>query len=333
MADIATLATSRAAADRLARLIDGYLATQLIFVAAKLRLADALAPAPLTCADLAAAVGAEPGVLRRVLRGLAAEQVLDELPGGRFALTPTGQLLRTDAPGTRHGAALAGGAAGYAAMAGLLAAVRGGGVPFELVHGEPFVSHLDAQPDQRGLFQASMAARATREAAAVVAAYDFGRFSTVVDVGGGAGALLDAVLGAAPEATGLLFDRPEVVDGARPSVGGDFFVEVPAGADIYLLSRVLPEWDDDDAVTILRNCRRAMPEHATLLLVEAVLPERAVDLPSAVRMDLQLLALLGGRERTAAEYTALLDAADLRLTDLVPADAATALHVLEVRPR
>jgi len=334
MADIATLAASRAAADRMSRLVDGYLATQLVYVAAKLRLADALAPAPLTCVDLAEAVGAVPGVLRRVLRGLAAEQVLDELPDGRFALTPTGQLLRTDVPGSRHGGALAGGAAGYAAMAGLLAAVQGGGIPFELVHGEPFVSHLDARPDQRDLFQASMAARAAREAAAVVAAYDFGRFRTVVDVGGGAGLLLDAVLAAAPEATGLLFDRPEVLDGARlPSVGGDFFVEVPDGADAYLLSRVIHEWADADAVTILRNCRRAMPEHATLLLVEAVLPERAVELPTAVRLDLQLLAMLGGRERTAAEYAALLDAAGLRLADLVPADAPTGLHVLEVRPQ
>ena len=154
-----------------------------------------------------------------------------------------------------------------------------------------------------------MAARSAREADAVVAAYDFGPFRRLVDVGGGPGVLLRAILAANPGVDGLLFDRPEVVAGATlPALGGDFFIAVPAGADAYLLSRVIHDWPDADAVAVLRSCRRAMPRSATLLLVEAVLPELAADDPEAIRMDLHMLALLRGRERTASEFADLLAA-------------------------
>jgi hypothetical protein len=154
----------------------------------------------------------------------------------------------------------------------------------------------------------------------------------VVDVGGGTGTLLRAVQERAPHAGLTLFDLPEVVAGSDlPAVGGDFFTRVPAGADAYLLSRVLHDWDDADAARVLRACRSAMRPDSVLLVVEAVLPERAVDDPAAVRMDLHMLVLLHGRERTASEYAALFDGAGLRLT----ADVATGagVHVLEVRPR
>lgn len=178
-----------------------------------------------------------------------------------------------------------------------------------------------------------MSARVAHDAAAVVTRYDFSGFSSLVDVGGGRGTLLAAVLGATPGLEGLLFDRPEVVAGAgMPAVGGDFFVEVPPGADCYLLSRVVHDWDDNDAVAILRTCRRAMPDSAALLLVEALLPERAVDSPAAIRMDLHMLALVPGRERTEAEFAALLRAADLALTGTTTADPRSGLHVLTARP-
>jgi hypothetical protein len=165
----------------------------------------------------------------------------------------------------------------------------------------------------------------------VVEAYDFSAFDRVVDVGGGSGLLLGAVLDAHPGLAGTLFDRPEVVAGATlPAIGGDFFAEVPAGADAYLLSRVLHDWDDDEAVAIPRTCRRAMPDTATLLLVEALLPARAADDPAAVRMDLHMLLLLHGRERTRAEFAALLGAAGLRLTAAVATPAG--VSVIEARP-
>jgi hypothetical protein len=179
-------------------------------------------------------------------------------------------------------------------------------------------------------FQASMADRAAREARGVVAAYDFSRFTSLLDVGGGTGVLLSAIHEAAPGLDAVLFDRPEVVAGsALPAVGGDFFTEVTAGVDAYLLSRVIHDWSDQDAVAILASCRRAMPRHGVLLLVEAVLPERAAADPAAVRMDLHMLTLLGGRERTAAEFEGLLAAAGLRLSRVVPAEPAGGVSVLE----
>lgn len=325
------MTTTRDADGRLAELTDGYLSTQLLHVAAELGLADALAAGERSAAELAIDCGADPRVLERVLRGLAADGVLDDRQGGRFALTAVGELLRADHSRSMRGAVLARGRLYYAALAGLLDATRAGGTPFELVHGTPFFAHLDAHPAESADFQASMLARSRREAAAVVEAYDFAAFGRLVDVGGGSGLLLGAVLEAHPGLAGILFDRPEVVAGATlRAVGGDFFTGVPAGADAYLLSRVLHDWDDDEAVAILRTCQRAMPDTATLLLVEALLPERAADDPAAVRMDLHMLLLLHGRERTRSEFSALLAAAGLRLTAVVPTSAG--VSVLEAQP-
>lgn len=311
-----------------ARLVDGYLVTQLLYVAAELGVADVLASGPASAEELAAAVHADPRALNRVLRGLAAEQVLDEHPDGRFTLTSAGAVLVDGVPGSQRGAVLARGRLYYGALAGLLDAVRTGRTAFELVHGESFFDHLAARPANSAAFQASMTARSTREAAAVVAAYDFGRFRRLVDVGGGSGVLLTAILAAVPDLDGTLFDRPEVAQASTvPAIGGDFFTDVPAGADAYLLSRVIHDWDDADAVQILRTCRRAMPLGAALMLVEAVLPERAVADPAAIRMDLHMLALLGGRERTEAEYAALLAVAGFALNRVVPTGAG--VHVLE----
>jgi hypothetical protein len=320
-------------AARLARLTDGYVVTQLLWVAAELRVADVLADGPRTADELAPKVGADAGVLHRVLRGLAAEEVLEELPGGRFGLTATGELLREGVEGSQLGAVLARGGLYYGALAGLLDAVRDGGVPFERAHGRTFFEHLDAHPAESARFQASMAVRAAREAAAVVEAYDFRRFRTLIDVGGGPGLLLAAILRAAPNLSAVLFDRPEVVRHAQlPHVGGDFFAEVPAGAEAYVLSRVIHDWSDSEAVAILQAVRRAIPDGGTLLLVEAVLPDRAVDDTAAVRMDLHMLTLLYGRERTADEFATLLAAAGFRLEDVIATGPAGGVHILVARP-
>jgi hypothetical protein len=320
------------AAARLARLADGYLVTQLLHVCVALGVPDALAAGPRSATDLAGELGAVPGPLARVLRGLAAEEVLDELPDGRFALTPVGECLREGAPGSQRGAVTARAELYYRAAAGLLQAVRAGGTPFDLVHGRPFFDELATAPERLAAFRASMADRSAREAGAVVAAYDLTPFGSVVDVGGGSGTLLRAIGDAVPSADLTLFDQPGVVAGSDlRAVAGDFFAEVPAGADAYVLSRVLHDWDDEDARRILRTCRAAMRTDSVLLVVEAVLPERAADDPAAVRMDLHMLVLLHGRERAADEYAALLEAAGLRLSRDVPTPAG--VHVLEARPR
>ena len=325
----------------LARLMDGYLVTQLLYVAAKLGVADVLADGPRTGAQIAGAVGADADRLTRMLRGLAAEGVFDEDGDGRFALTAIGERLRENAPGSLRGQLLVRGETYWQAAGGLLRTATDGGTAFAHVHGEHFFDHLARNPERAAEFQASMAARAEREAADVVAAYDFGGLRRVIDVGGGSGVLLQAVLEANPELHGVLVDRPEAVQRATERLAaaglaarvqcrvGDFFASVPSGGDAYLLSRVIHDWDDADARDILRRCREAMAPDARLLLVEALVPELAVDGPEAIRMDVHMLMLFGARERTDTEYRALLDSVGFALQRIVATDSPAGLSVIE----
>jgi hypothetical protein len=325
----------------LVRLMDGYLSTQLLYAAARLGIADTLDAGPLASADLAERLGADPRALHRVLRGLVLDGVLREHADGRFALTPAGRLLRRDAADSVHGAVIARGGIYYGAAAGLVAALQRGGSAFEHVHGMGLFEYLAQHTDQGMEFQHSMVARSRQEAAAVVATYDFGRFRQLVDVGGGYGVLLTAILGAVPTLRGVLFDRPVVAAQARERLGatgflnrcevvaGDFLEHVPAGGDAYLLSRVIHDWDDQAAVRILANCRTAMRDGATLLLIESVMGARARQQPGAVRMDLHMLTLLHGCERTAREYEDLLRAAGLHLWKVTPVLPAAGLAILE----
>jgi hypothetical protein len=190
-----------------------------------------------------------------------------------------------------------------------------------------------------------MAVRSQQEAQAVMAAYDFSGYERVVDVGGGRGVLLAAILEAAPGLRGLLFDLPGVIGQAEEHlatssvrercelVTGSFFDAVPAGGDLYVLSRVIHDWDDAEAARILERCREVMTEEATLLLVEAPLPERVLDQPGAVRMDLHMFTLLHGRERTVPEYEAVLAEAGFDRMDVVPTNSPVGLGVLKARPR
>ena len=204
-------------------------------------------------------------MLTRVLRGLAAEDVLAENDDGRFALTATGEALRR-----LRGAALVRGDLYYRSATGLLDAVQAGGTPFERVYGEEFFEHLGHHGEHEAAFQASMAGRAEQEADDVVAAYDFSGFGRIVDVGGGRGVLLARILHAAGGGSGVLIDRPAAIPGAQfylesagladrsECLAVDFFASVPPDADAYVLSRVLHDWDDTDAGRILATCREAM---------------------------------------------------------------------------
>ncbi|MFR9805577.1 methyltransferase [Pseudonocardia sp. RS010] len=325
------------AAARLSRLADGYLVTAALYVAAELGVADVLARGACDADGLAAEVGARPEPLRRVLRVLVAEGVLAEFPDGTLSLTPSGRLLRSDVPGSLRGAVRARGGVYATAAPALPDAVREGGVAFERARGEAFFDHVARRPADLAAFQAAMADRSAREAADVVAAYDFGRFRRLVDVGGGTGVLLSAILTATPGLAGVLLDRGEVVAGARVPEGtevvaGDFFTGVPTGGDAYLLSRVVHDWDDADARCILDRCREAMGPAATLLVVDALLPERAADGPAVIRMDATMLLLATGRERTAREFGGLFASAGLTLRRIVPTTSPVGLVVLEATP-
>jgi O-methyltransferase domain/Dimerisation domain len=325
-----------------ARLMDGYLVTQMLYVTAALGVADALADGPRTGVEVADAVGADPTSLHRVLRGLAVEEIVDERDDGRFALTAAGELLRSDVPGSLRGAVLARGDVYYEAVGHMLDGVRGEGVAYQLAHGAPFFDHLARHPERERSFQASMAGRADQETADVVAAYDFSGIGRLVDVGGGAGNLLAAILSTAPGLTGVLFDRPGVVPAAQRRmrdagvadrcelVSGDFFDAIPGGADVYVLSRVLHDWSDEDAARILARVSDAMAPGSRLLVVEALLPERAMDLPTAIRMDIHMMLLFSpARERTEAEFRGLLGDAGLTLQSVIPTHSPAGVCLLE----
>jgi O-methyltransferase domain/Dimerisation domain len=342
-ASLRTTDDAAAAQRDLARLMDGYLVTQLLYAAAKLGVADVLADGPRAGAEVAAAVGGDADRLTRMLRGLVVEGVLGQDGDGRFALTAVGERLRDGAPGSLRGQVIVRGEAYWQAAAGLLRAATDGGTAFAHVHGEHFFDHMARHPEREAAFQGAMAGRAEREAADVVAAYDFTGLHRLVDVGGGSGVLLQAILEATPDLRGVLLDCPEAVQRAVRRLAaagltervecrvGDFFASVPTGGDAYLLSRVIHDWDDADARDVLTRCREVMTPGARLVLVEAVLPELAQDGPEAIRMDLHMLMLLGARERTEAEFRRLLAEAGLALERVVPTGSPAGLSVLEAR--
>ena len=326
-----------------ARLMDGYLSTQLLYVAAQLGLADLLRDGPRSGAELAASTGAARPALHRVLRGLVVDGALDEDADGRFRLTEAGRLLDSNRPDSMWGAVIARGELYYQAAGALIETVRRGGPAFHHAHGIDFFEALAARPDRGDAFHASMTARSQEETAEIIHAYDFSPFKHVVDVGGGRGLLLSAILTTHPHVHGTLFDRPQAladVPIALEKAGvssrcvlapGDFFSGVPAGGDLYVLSRVLHDWDDDAAIRILGSCRRAMSDSASLLIGEAVIPERARDNPAAIRMDLHMLTLLTGKERTLGEFEQVLQQGGFHLKRAIPVEGRTGITLLEAR--
>jgi hypothetical protein len=318
----------------LALLVDGYQATQLLVVAVDLGLAEKLADGPRTAADLAAETGVDPTILYRVLRGLASFGVLDEPGEGRFGLSAAGEYLQSF-----RGLLLARGDLYYGAFGKLREAVRDGTNAFELAYdGKRFFEHLNEHPETTAAFQQSMTDRSRLEAAEVVAAYDFGRFRKLIDIAGGRGVLIGAIAEAYPSLSTALFDQPSVAGNTIElpanceTIAGDFFAEVPAGADGYVISRVIHDWGDEEAARILSNTRKAMSVDGTLLLVEALMPERAAEAPAAVRMDVNMLAMFSGKERTRAEFADLLAVAGFRLTRVIPVDESVGLNLLEAHP-
>jgi hypothetical protein len=319
---------------------------QAVSVVTELGVPAALAAGPRPVADVADEVGAVPSALKRVLRALAEIGVVAEQPGDVYALTPLGRTLVPGEPGSLANLAVMTGSRWQRDVwSGMADVVRTGRPATYTVLGSGLFGHLAENPGDAAVFNAAMVEAAAGSTAAVAAGYDFGRFGTLVDVGGGHGYLLGAVLAAHPGVRGVLFDLPDVADGAGPNlerlgvagrverVGGSFFDGVPAGGDGYLLSNVLHDWDDEHALHILRNVRVAMGERdATLLLSEWVLPDGPEPYPAGKILDLQMLVSTDdGRERTRTEFTGLLAAAGLRLTGEVPGGPGLPT-LLEARP-
>lgn len=321
----------------LRRLVNGYQVTQAIHVAATLGIADLLAEGAKTSDELAQASGAHPEALYRVLRALAAVGVFQEGEGKAFALTPVGECLRSDGEESVAGwAAFVGEPYYWQAWGALSHSVRTGENAFRHVHGTDPWTWRAGNVEASAQFDRAMTSLSRQVLAAVLAVFDFGRFRTVVDVGGGNGAFLGSILAKYPAMRGVLFDQPHVVTGAGPvlenlgvadrceAVGGSFFETAPSGGDAYVLKAVVHDWEDEDNLRILQTVRQAMAEGAALLLVE-----RELGHPNEMAQnkfsDLNMLVAPGGRERTAEEYAALMARTGFRFVGVTPSASGTAV--------
>jgi len=328
--------------EQLRHLIFGFRVSQALYAAAELGIADLLAGGPRSADDLATASGAHAPSLYRVLRLLASEGVFTETDSGRFALTPMAEALRRDAPGSLHPMVLFNACETmWKSWGHLVHAVRTGEPAFDHAHGVDLFEYFRRHPDEWAVFNQLMTNQTAPITRAVALAYDFSPCGTIVDVGGGRGALALGLLEAYPHLRGVVFDQPAVAAGARraieaagladrcEAVGGDFFAAVPEGGDTYLAKFILHDWDDERCVAILRACRRAVPADGRLLVIELLIPpgdERSY----AKSQDVNMLVNLTGRERTEAEYRTLYEAAGFALTRTIPAHGE--LHVIEGIP-
>jgi orsellinic acid C2-O-methyltransferase len=332
-------------ATRLMGMVSGFRMTQCLYVAVRLSIPDLLASGPRTSDDLAQAAGAHPPSLHRLLRALTTLEVVREREDGSFELLPMGELLRSDSPTSLRTWTLYNGQYLWQTWGRLLESVQTGESARSRLFGTEGFEHLERDPELAALFNQAMVEITRFISSAVVQAYDFSDFRCIVDVGGGYGELLGAILKANPQARGILFDMDHAIDeGGRhlkaagvadrcEFVSGSFFESVPAGADAYVLKSIIHDWNDERARVILTTCRRAMPEQATLLLVERVMPERLGTTPSDQAMaqsDLNMLIQLAAQERTESEFVALLESTDFRHTRTVP--AGRGFSVLEAVP-
>lgn len=325
----------------LLNMMTGYWGAQAVYIVAKLGVADLLADGPRPVAELATATQSHESSLYRLLRALASVGVFTEISPRTFALTPMAELLRTAIPNSMRALAITYNEEMYHAWGHMLHSIRTGEPAFAHHFGMGPFPYFMQNPEADRIFNEAMIAYTHQVANAVTATYDFAPFRSVVDVGGGYGTLLAAILRDNPGAGGILFDVPHVIEAAQgflsttgvadrcTRVAGDFFAAVPAGGDAYVLSQILHDWEDEQCLTILQHTRQVMPAHGKLLVVELVIPPG--DEPSFGKwLDLHMLAIPGGRERTEAEYRTLFRDAGFELTNIVPTPAGPS--VVEAAP-
>lgn len=315
---------------RIRELIMGFRSTQLIYVATKLELSEHLARGPLTAQEVASTIGVDAGALYRLLRALASLGIFSETTGGRFKMTPAATLLQRNTPKSlRSTAMIYGDEVLWRAYGQMTYAIKTGRPAFQHVHGQPFYDYLGEHPRSADLFNDAMTGFSDIESSTIVAVCEVSQIRTVVDVGGGQGALMAALLRAHPHLQAVIFDStgPTAdternfaaadIAGRARFIQGDFFASIPDEGELYFLKSILHNWDDSAAAAILRKCREAMPKHARLVIAERVIS--LGNLPSESKLfDVNMLVTTGGRERTEAEYASLLSTAGLKLTKVTP---------------
>ena len=312
-------------------LLGGFMPVQLVYVMARLRVADLLHGNPMTVEELSAAAGAQPEVMRRLARGLASLGLVEL--DHRVSLTPMGSLLRSGTPGSLHDVALHRGRVLFRAWGELEHAVRTGKVAFEVAHGDPFFDYLRKHPEAGATFDRAMSRLSHGVIEEAIAHYDFAGASRVLDVGGGRGHFVAAVLEEHPQLEGAVFDVPEVAHAAgeqlrergfgdrATALSGSFFEALPAGYDVHILKWILHNWNDDACRQLLSTCRAALPENGRLLVIEQLLPDAVPNgdgLHPAIAMDLTMLVnFADARERHLGEYEELLETSGFAVQDVV----------------
>ena len=332
-----------AAAQLLTQIATGHIVASALQVVAKLRVADKLASGPRSAAELATELRVNEDALFRVLRALAAVGVFEETTPRRFKLAAAGEMLRANVPGSMHDMALwITSPFHFRTYAELMHSVETGKPAAEKLVGMPVFEYFPSDPELSEIFNNAMTAFSNSVVPAALAAYDFSGIERLVDVAGGHGAALTAILQKYPRMQGVLFDLDHVVKGARPRIealglstrctieAGDFFKAVPKG-DGYVMKHIIHDWDDERAIAILKNIRTAMGNaQGRVILLESVLqPGNAPDFGKVI--DLEMLVMPGGRERTAEEFDALFAKAGFKLTQVVRTEAP--LSVIEARPQ
>lgn len=347
--DNASVEDAQALGQRMVELVNGYQVSAAIGAVARLGVVDCLSAGPAHLDEVAARVSADARSLGRVVRLLAEVGIFEQLEDGRVGLTALGGMLRGEVPGSvRRGAIVVSEEWHWRAYGHFVDGLRTGEPGFLRAHGCGFWEYLERHPQAGALINDSMSAAASFVAGAFVRSYDLDGIERLVDVGGGYGVLVRAVLEAHPHMQAALFDLPGVIEGARARladcgvadrcqvIAGNFFDAVPAGGDAYVLSWVLHDWNDDAAVRILASCRAAIGDAGRLLAIELVVPSReqraSPEVEWLVRTtDLEMLAVVGGRERTPAEYSELYAAAGFQLTRILPLQPS-AWSVIEGSP-
>ena len=332
---------SQPTVSNLGQLLSGYWVSQAIYAAAKLGLADLVRDNPQTAEQLATATQTQAGPLYRLLRALASVGVFREDEQHRFALTPLAEQLRADAPNSQKALAIMCGEEHYVSWSEILYSLRTGKPAFDKIYGKGVFDWLSTHPEQAAVFDQAMVDIHGRETEAMLDAYDFSTIGVLADVGGGNGSLLRGVLARHKNMQAMLCDLPGVIERATPliaaaglsdrmrTVATNFFEKVPAGGDAYLMRHIIHDWDDEKSLVILRNVRQALRPEGKLLLIESVIRPGNEPHPAKL-LDLNMLVIPGGQERTEAEYRRLFDASGFRLASITPTKSA--IDVVEARP-
>jgi len=314
------------------KIINGYWATFSVIAAARLGVADKLASGPKSVAALAEECDVNADAIHRLLRALASMEIFEETAPNTFAQTALSEPLRSGVPGSMRAMAMMTGMLHLRAWPAIDHSLKTGGTAFAKVFGREIFEYLEGDADAARIFDEAFSGYTGMVAGAVAARYDFSPFTRLVDVGGGGGGFLSVIAKQFPNARGVSFDLPHVAARAKSAlakagasdrieaVGGDFFASVPAEGDAYLLKMILHDWDDEKSIAILKNVRRAILPNGKLLVVEAVVPAGNTPSPSKL-LDVNMLVMTGGRERTEKEYAALYAASGFRLDRVIEVGA------------